>query len=99
MQSTVRSLLVQLTHPLTYLPRHPVLTAWCAGIDFKLNSTVSKVDIKGKSVDTTSGDKYTFEKLIIATGCVARSSSAVLRCQRSAVRLWQCSLQPVLLCR
>ena len=52
--------------------------AWLpAGIDFRLNTTVNKVDIAGKTVSTTAGDKLSWEKLIIATGCVVRVQPAL----------------------
>ena len=40
-----------------------------AGIDFKLNTKITKTDLKNKTVTTDKGD-LSFEKLIIATGCV-----------------------------
>lgn len=48
------------------------------GIDFQTNTKVSGVDIKGKSVSTETGDKISFEKLIIALGSVVRLATKLL---------------------
>lgn len=49
----------------------------CAGIDYKLNTTVTKTDLKSKTLSTSNGDDLKFEKLIIATGCVVGTHPAV----------------------
>lgn len=41
-----------------------------AGIDFKTSTTVTKADVKGKTLTTDSGEEISYEKLIIALGSV-----------------------------
>ena len=43
-----------------------------AGVEYKLNTTVSGANVKAKTLTTTSGDTITYEKLIIATGSTVR---------------------------
>jgi len=40
------------------------------GIDFKTSTTVTKADVKGKTLTTDSGEEISYEKLIIALGSV-----------------------------
>lgn len=48
-----------------------------AGIDFKVKTNVTSVDVKNKSLTTESGENITFEKLIVATG--SRVSHSIFR--------------------
>eukprot|EP01023_Acetabularia_acetabulum_P065903 TRINITY_DN879_c0_g1_i2.p1 TRINITY_DN879_c0_g1~~TRINITY_DN879_c0_g1_i2.p1 ORF type:complete len:250 (-),score=34.65 TRINITY_DN879_c0_g1_i2:319-1068(-) len=39
------------------------------GIAYKLNTKIIRVDIQGKTLTAEGGTQFTFEKLIVATGC------------------------------
>ena len=45
-----------------------------AGIEFKLNTTVTAADVAAKTLTTAAGDTIRYEKLIIATGSGVRAS-------------------------
>ncbi len=45
-----------------------------AGIEFKLNTSVTGADVAAKTLTTEAGDTIHYEKLIIATGCGVRTS-------------------------
>ena len=40
-----------------------------AGITYKTNTCINAVDLKAKKLTAESGNTFTYEKLIIATGC------------------------------
>lgn len=42
------------------------------GIEVKLNTRVNSIDARGRHLGTSSGGKYSFDKVIIATGAEAR---------------------------
>lgn len=43
------------------------------GIEVKLNTRVTSIDVRGRRVRTSFGDEYSFDKLVIATGAEARA--------------------------
>jgi NADPH-dependent 2,4-dienoyl-CoA reductase/sulfur reductase-like enzyme len=43
------------------------------GIEVKLNTRVASIDVGGRRLRTSSGDDYSFDKLIIATGAEVRT--------------------------
>lgn len=43
-----------------------------AGITYKTSTCINAVDLKAKKLTAESGDTFTYEKLIIATGCRVR---------------------------
>lgn len=43
------------------------------GIEVKLNTRVTSIDVRGRRVRTSLGDEYSFDKLVIATGAEART--------------------------
>lgn len=43
-------------------------SVFAAGIEYLTGTTVTGVDIKGKSVSTDKGQKFSYDKLMIATG-------------------------------
>ena len=53
-----------------------------AGVEFKLNTTVTAADVKAKTLTTAAGDTISYEKLVIATGSGVRFS----RLNQKAVR-------------
>ncbi len=38
------------------------------GVELILNTTIASADLKAKTLTSSTGDVYSFEKLIIATG-------------------------------
>lgn len=69
--------------PFPPLPRppqhpHPHARTYTSGIDYKTSTKVTAADLASKTLTTASGDKISYDKLIIATGARVRPASVLL---------------------